>query len=532
MDRPFDPPRPTPDVSTSLQPEDLAQLAARGIPTAEAERQLQVLARPAAWAAIERPCTVGDGIERLEGERLEASLAEHARAAAGGRVSAFVPASGAATRMFQDLIAARAHLGALAPEAVRAKNTREAQALARFVDELPRFAFAGPLEERLAARSRADHVPAHPLTLDAVRDKGPWEPLLAALLDADGLDAARAPKGLLPFHREGGEVRTAFEEHLTEAGALTADAKGVRRLELTVSPEHRAGFERELASRLPALTARLGGSWRVRFSEQSPATDTLAGDPGGGLFRDERGRLLFRPAGHGALLANLAASEGDLVFLKNIDNVAASRFRPETERWSRALVGMAAGLASAIHGWCERLAGAEPGAEEGARAFAAAELGLALATGLDARALAIELDRPVRVCGMVANTGEPGGGPFWVRGDAGLSRQVVESAQVDLSSPAGAAAFRAATHFNPVFLAASLRDRHGRPHDLARFVDEAAVIVTRKSHGGRELLAFERPGLWNGAMAGWHTRFVEVPLAVFNPVKTVFDLLRPEHQGA
>jgi len=298
-----------------------------------------------------------------------------------------------------------------------------------------------------------------------------------------------------------------------------------------VSPEHRAGFERLLAERTPTLAQRLGGRWQVAFSEQHPSTDTIAADTRGGPFRDERGRILFRPAGHGALIANLAESSRDLVFLKNIDNVAVSRLKPETARWSRALVGLAAELADAVHGWCARLAAGEPGSIDGARAFAAAGLGLELPAGVDAAQARAFIDRPVRACGMVANTGEPGGGPFWVRDAAGVSRQVVESAQVDPRADRQQAILKRATHFNPVFLAASLRDASGRMHDLSRFVDQAAVIITRKSYGGRELLALERPGLWNGAMARWHTRFVEVPLAVFNPVKTVFDLLRPEHQG-
>ncbi len=218
------------------------------------------------------------------------------------------------------------------------------------------------------------------------------------------------------------------------------------------------------------------------------------------------------------------------MFLKNIDNVAVSRLRPEGARWSAILVGLAAGLREGIARHCMAIERGESGAVESARAFAQIELGVELPRSTDVGALCDALDRPVRVCGMVANTGEPGGGPFWTRNVDGVTRQIVESSQVDLSSPAQAAAFRAATHFNPVFLAAALRDRQGRAHALDHFVDESAVIVTRKSHGGRELLALERPGLWNGAMARWHTRFVEVPLTVFNPVKTVFDLLRAEHQ--
>jgi hypothetical protein len=501
---------------------DLAQLAGRGIAPAEAERQLALLARPAGHAELVRPCTIGDGIERLGGARVDELLQRHAEAAARGRVSAFVPASGAATRMFRELLAARELQGSLPPDAVRSSADVNARALTSFIDQLPRFAFAGALGAVLAHDGQQ---------LETLRRDGPWRPVLDALLDPSGLDAARAPKGLLLFHREGDEARTAFEEHLIEACALASDASGARTLDVTVSPEHRAGFERLLAERTPTLAQRHGGQWQVAFSEQHPSTDTIAADPRGGPFRDERRRLLFRPAGHGALIANLAESGRDLVFLKNIDNVAVSRLKPETARWSRALVGLAAELADAVHGWCSRLAAGEPGSIDGARAFAAAGLGLELPAGVDAAQARAFLDRPVRACGMVANTGEPGGGPFWVRDAAGVSRQVVESAQVDLHSDRQQVILKRATHFNPVFMAASLRDASGRVHDLSRFVDEAAVIITRKSYGGRELLALERPGLWNGAMARWHTRFVEVPLAVFNPVKTVFDLLRPEHQG-
>ncbi len=509
-------------MSARFSESDLRQLAARGIAPAEGERQLALMARPAAWAALERPCTVGDGIDRLDDERLDSLLASHARAASLGRVSAFVPASGAATRMFKELLAARDLPGELVPAAVRAHGSDASRALVRFADELPRFAFAEALGTVLARRG---------LDLATLRAAGPWRPLLEALFMPEGLDAARSPKGLLLFHRESGESQTAFVEHLIEACALAGSGSTERRLDVTVSPEHRAGFETLLAERMPELTARHGGSWRVHFSEQHPATDTLAGDPAGGPFRDEQGQLLFRPAGHGALLRNLGESGGDLVFLKNIDNVAVSRLRGETALWSAALVGLAAELAEAIARHGGALERGEAGAAEAVRAFAHRELGAELPADLSERELCEALDRPVRVCGMVANTGEPGGGPFWTRGAHGLTRQIVESAQVNLGDAGQAATYRAATHFNPVFLAVTLRDRRGRAHALDRYVDESAVIVTRKSHAGRELLALERPGLWNGAMARWHTRFVEVPLTVFNPVKTVFDLLRPEHQG-
>ncbi len=508
--------------STFHDAADRAQLAARGIAPAEAERQLAVLAKPAAWAELERPCTPGDGIEQLDSARTEALLTTHAAAASAGRVSAFVPASGAATRMFKDLLAARELPGELAPAGVRAGVDAASRALVQFVDELPRFAFAEALAAALAANGH---------DFARLRADGPWRTLLDGFLEPSGLDAARSPKGQLWFHREAGRARTAFEAHLVEAVELASSSDGVRRLDVTVSPEHRDGFERLVRERVPALAVEHGGSWQVAFSAQHPATDTLAMAPDGRAFRDEHGRLLFRPAGHGALLRNLGESGRDLMFLKNIDNVAVSRLKPATSRWSRALVGLAAELADGTAMHVRRLAAHGAEALAPARAFAAGELGLELAAGISPSAAAAALDRPVRVCGMVANTGEPGGGPFWVRGARGVTRQIVESAQVDPASSAQQAVLRSATHFNPVFLACALRDAHGRMHDLTRFVDDAAVIVTRKSYGGRELLALERPGLWNGAMALWHTRFVEVPLAVFNPVKTVFDLLRPEHQG-
>ena len=316
-----------------------------------------------------------------------------------------------------------------------------------------------------------------------------------------------------------------------EAVALTRDAAGHCRAHFTVSPEHRSRFEEHLAALARELNARHGAIPDVEFSEQHPSTDTLAADPAGGAFRDAGGQLVFRPAGHGALLQNLEETRGDLVFVKNIDNVAVNRLRPETTRWSRALVGLAAELRSRAETLRDRLAEpADIGAEADALAFVREALGEADAPATRAE-LCARLDRPLRVCGMVPNTGEPGGGPFWVRGrDGRVSRQVVEAAQVDSRSAGQAGIVARATHFNPVFFACSLRGG-GRAYPLANYVDADAAIVTRKGAAGRPLLALESPGLWNGAMAEWNTVFVEVPLAIFNPVKTVLDLLRPEHQA-
>ncbi len=284
---------------------------------------------------------------------------------------------------------------------------------------------------------------------------------------------ASRPKALIPFHSYPAGARTAFEEHLREAQSL-----GILNLHFTVSPEHRQAFE--------ALLEEIGPPLEVDFSEQDPSTDTLAADEKGDPFRDPQGRLVFRPGGHGALLKNLAGLKSELALVKNIDNITHERLWPEQLRWKRILLGLL----------------------------------------METRAA----DRPSRVCGVVQNTGEPGGGPFWIRRAGHLSPQIVESAQMDLNDPAQSEIFKSATHFNPVDLACCLRGKDGKPYDLPKFRDDSAVFISQKSKDGRPLQALELPGLWNGAMAEWQTIFVEVPLETFNPVKTVNDLLKPAHQ--
>jgi hypothetical protein len=413
--------------------EDRARIEAQGLTVEEVERQAALLRDPPPAAKLLRPCTAGDGVMRIDEREHAELLALAGEAAAAGRLSKFVPASGAASRMFDFL---------------RSEGSDHPD-VRRFHENASSFAFsAGDLQA------------------------------LAAL-----------PKGLLLFHRYAGAVRTPFEEHLVEAAATVRDATGVCRVHVTVPPGQRAAFEAVLEQARPRLERETGARFEVRFSEQAPSTDTVAIDERGRLFRDSEGRLLFRPGGHGALLKNLAESGGDVVLVKNIDNVVPDDLRAPTLLWKRLLAGVLVRLERA-----------------------------------STRA------RPLRVCGVVRNEGEPGGGPFWVQGPGGETRQIVESAEVDLANPAQAAIWSAATHFNPVDLACSLRDASGWPFDLPRFVNERAVFIAKKTHEGRTLFALERPGLWNGAMALWETVFVEVPKETFAPVKTALDLLRPEHQ--
>ncbi len=511
--------------AAGLTAADFEQLRARGIEPAEAERQLALLRDPPAPAALVRPCTPGDGILRL-GEAERARLAERwERAAAAGRVSVFVPASGAASRMFP------------APSAVLERAALD------FVAGLDGLALAGELRSALAAAGRPG--------VEECRESGDYRPLLATLLGTGpgDLGYGERPKGLIPFHRypaEGGvEVRTPFEEHLIEAAGHARDAEGRCRLHFTVAPEHEAAFRALLAGVAPRLGGRAGASFEVGFSHQSPATDTLAIDLEGRPFRLDDGTLLLRPGGHGALLANLAhrAAEGaDLVAIKNIDNVVPDRLRPPVVAWKRALGGLLVEVQERNHDLLARLEAdryrdsePDPTLLAEAEAFCAETLDRPLppAPAAARREAAIDrLDRPLRVCGMVPNAGEPGGGPFWVAGrDGGVSPQIVEKAEIDLADPGQAAILAAATHFSPVDLACALRDRRGRPYDLASFADPEAVFIAEKSHAGRPLRALERPGLWNGAMARWNTLFVEIPGETFAPVKTVLDLLRAEHRA-
>ncbi len=507
----------------ALTDDDQRQLAAQGISAREAERQLALLAHPPGFARLDRPCTPGDGIVQLPAGRQAELESLAAQAAAAGRLSAFVPASGAATRMFKELLAYRARPGVLPLaelDAALAQGSPDARAVRALLDGFDRFAFARPGPPRCATRDDPDAALARSLRA-----------MLDTLLGEPGLGYAERPKGLLAFHRDGARARTAFEEHLRESALLARAEDGACRAHFTVSPEHRAGFEAVLADVRTRLEGPLGVRWEVAFSEQKPSTDTVAADPAGGPFRDAHGRLVLRPAGHGALLANLAECGGDLVLLKNIDNVTVDARRASALAWSRVLMGLVLELEAESQAWLARLDAEGDAAADGALAFAARAFGVP-AGAAGAAAARAALERPIRVAGMVRNTGEPGGGPFWVRGgEGGVTPQIVESAQVDPGDAAQQQVAKRATHFNPVFLVCALRDRHGRAWDLERFVDPDAVIVTRKSAGGRELLALERPGLWNGAMARWNTVFVEVPLDVFNPVKTVLDLLRPEHQG-
>lgn len=465
-----------------------------GLTPAALETQLKNFREGFPFLPVTRAASCGDGIRVLDAAGIEQAAARYDRAKESLRVVKFVPASGAATRMFKDLF--------------------------EFVREGRRTAVVGEL---LANRRRFAFWPE----LRTIIGDDADERQTVENIVAEGLRYGETPKGLVSFHRYGDEVRKAVEEHLVE-GAQYAAAGGEVKIHFTVSPEHLTRFEALLAEKIPGYESRFGVKYRISFSVQDPSTDTLAVNPDCTPFRRADGRLLFRPAGHGALIGNLGKIDADIVFVKNIDNVTTDARRGDTVLYKKALAGVLLALQERIFEYLMALE--VPGAElEPIAAFIENELCVKLPKDYGTALLRQVLDRPIRVCGMVRNEGEPGGGPFWVTGADGLETlQIAESNQI---APEKRELMRLATHFNPVDLVCSFRTSKGGRFDLQEFVDPATGFISRKSDGGRELLAQELPGLWNGAMARWNTVFVEVPITTFSPVKVVTDLLRPEHQG-
>ncbi|MEM9405943.1 MAG: DUF4301 family protein [Acidobacteriota bacterium] len=483
-----------------LTSSDYEYFQSRGLAADDIERQLSLLRADRSSLRLARPCRAGDGIEILETEK-QAFLTRVFESSEFSR-AAFVPASGAATRMFRDLLAWR-------------EGSREPSVSAAV--------------DRIA--EQAAHLP-FALSEGARQDVSR---LVAELLSREALDLAGLPKGLLPFHRYGAGARTAFAEHLAEAVHYLKES-GTSRLHFTVSAPHQARFESALSAARDELEARNRCRYDVSFSTQEPRTDTVCLDVSGDLIRDSSGAPLLRPGGHGSLLQNLQRVDADVVFIKNIDNVQAESRHEITASWRRVLGGYLVWLRSRITDLLNGLEsnGSTDVAREAA-VFVQRQLGIrSMFAGddLSAQWLAHRLDRPLRVCGVVANEGQAGGGPFWVpSADGSISKQIVESAQVS-SALEQQEIFQRGTHFNPVDMVCSMKNRRGESYDLEEFVDLDAAFVTEKSVDGRTLRALEWPGLWNGSMAGWNTVFVEIPGDLFAPVKTVLDLLGPLHQPA
>ena len=494
--------------------EDIEQIEQRGSSVQTVEQQVERFKQGFPWMKIVAPATPERGIQVLDEAAVEAAAKYYDGAAINGKCK-FVPASGAASRMFKDLFSGLDALKA-------GKELADDAPAAKFVDQIQSFAFYTP---ELFGEQTCK-CPEY------------RQSVLSKTLTDEGLGYGAKPKGVLKFHKySDGEIRTAFAEHLIEAQNYMRNEDGTANLVVTISPEHQHLFEEAYAEVKAAYEAKYGVKYNITFTFQDKATDTIAVDVENKPFRTETDSLLFRPAGHGALIYNLNRIEEEVVSIKNIDNVANERLLPETATWKKVLLGKALELRDKIYGYLNALdAEATPALCDEIEAFLDNTLCVTLpaAADFDARvaALRAKLNRPIRVAGMVKNQGEPGGGPFIIaEKDGSTSLQVLESVQINMSDDHARECLASATHFNPVDIVCCLHDYKGQSFDLLQYVDEDAGFISSKSYQGRELKALELPGLWNGAMSNWNTLFVEVPLATFNPVKVVLDLLRPAHQN-
>ena len=436
------------------------------------------------------------------------------------KVVKFVPASGAASRMFKNMFE---FLGA-------DYDVPTTDFEKKFFNNIKNFAFYADLD--------AACVKNNGKGIDALVAEGNYKAVVANLLESAGLNYGSLPKGLLKFHKYENGARTPLEEHLVEGALYAAGKSGEVNVHFTVSTEHRELFAKLVDEKVAQYAAKYGIKYNISFSEQKPSTDTVAADMENKPFRDN-GKLLFRPGGHGALIENLNDLDADIVFIKNIDNVVPDRLKADTVTYKKLLAGVLVTLQKQAFEYLQLLDSGHYRHDELENIIRFVQQQLHCRKDdikdLEDADLVIylrkKLNRPMRVCGMVKNVGEPGGGPFLAYNpDGSVSLQILESSQIDMNDPEKKAMFEKGTHFNPVDLVCAIRDYKGNKFNLVNYVDKATGFISYKSKGGKELKALELPGLWNGSMSDWSTVFVEVPLSTFNPVKTVNDLLREQHQ--
>lgn len=505
-----------------LTPSDLAQLSAKGITQEQVMEQLECFRKGFPYLKLHAAAAVPDDILALTPESQEQYVQKwNDYKAEGHRVTKFVPASGAASRMFKDLFAFL-ESGREVPESEMEKT---------FFGNLRKFAFYDALNDAC--------ILLYGMGAEALVEEQRCHDVAEALLGDEGLGYGSLPKGLLQFHAYADSARTPVEEHLTEA-ALYASSQGEADVHFTVSSEHRELFEELLERVVPEYEQEYKVTYHVSLSEQLPSTDTVAANEDGTPFRTAEGELLFRPGGHGALIRNLDALDTDVVFIKNIDNVVPDRLKADTVTYKQVIAGILVSLQQKAFEYLRILDSGTYNHEKLEEIIRFLQRDLCCRRAdikeLEDADLVIylrkKLNRPMRVCGVVKNVGEPGGGPFLTyNSDGTVSLQILESSQIDKNNKQYMDMFAQGTHFNPVDLVCATKDYKGNDFDLPKYVDPKTGFISNKSKNGKELKALELPGLWNGAMSDWNTVFVEVPLSTFNPVKTVNDLLRDQHQA-
>lgn len=506
-----------------LNENDKALLAQKGISEETLYNQLSLFEKGFPFLKLSAAASVEKGILTPNEDEVDAYLDAWNRYTdnASHKVVKFVPASGAASRMFKNLFA--------------------------FIDaayDIPTTDFEKTFFSHIHSAAFFDDLnevcqKLYGKTVDALTESAEYKDIVRALLNKEGLSYGNLPKGLLKFHRYAEGSRTPLEEHLVEGALYAREKDGTVNVHFTVSPEHRALFEKLVNKVQPHYEEKFNVRYNISFSEQKPSTDTIAANPDNTPFRTKEGNLLFRPGGHGALIENLNDIKADVVFIKNIDNVVPDRLKDATVRYKKLLAGVLVSLQEQAFSYLRKLDNGKYTMNELREMLQFVQKKLFTKNPdtkmLEDTELAIylrnKLNRPMRVCGMVRNVGEPGGGPFLAyNADGTISLQILESSQIDMNDAEKKAMFEKGTHFNPVDLVCAINDYKGNTFHLPDFVDPQTGFISHKSKDGKELKALELPGLWNGAMSNWNTVFVEVPLETFNPVKVVNDLYREQHQ--
>ncbi len=504
---------------------DLQQLSEKGISENKVRDQIQTFKEGIPFVDLAKAAVPGDGISKFSKEEERGFITKFKKIKDGASLLKFVPASGAASRMFKALFN---FLDSYDPtkESLQSylERTKDKEMKA-FAEGLGKFPFFKMIQDRIAGQAKS-------------KDEEVFL-IVKEMLSEEKLNYGFYPKGLLPFHDYGEYLATPFEEHLKE-GSLYAKGKDTALLHFTISEQHGKMFNQEFDSVKERISHATKTSFNVSYSYQKGSTDTIAVDMYNGLFRNNDGSLLFRPGGHGALIENLNDVEADIIFIKNIDNVVVSRFLEEVADSKKVLSGLLLEIQSKAFEFAEMLEGNEITGEQltEAKTFMKEELNVRFHQNFDNNSVGDQIEilkdkinRPIRICGMVKNEGEPGGGPFWIKDRHGnISLQIIESAQIDMRNNRQVEILKNSTHFNPVDLVCGVKNHKGEKYNLLNFVDSKQGFITEKTKDGKSLKALELPGLWNGAMAYWNTIFVEVPLITFNPVKTVNDLLKPAHQ--
>ena len=504
--------------SSIFSDDDLKAIASKSIDVQEVLRQLETFRRGTKFLKLIRPASPGDGLVQIPLDEREVLVSLHDRAAEQGRMLKFVPASGIASRMFKDWYSF-----------YQQGRFDSDESTTKFLEDVVKFAFYDDLKEVVASKGE---------DVESLIRKGRTMDILEFVLTTRGLNYAWLPKALVKFHNYPGHSRTALEEHLVEAALYVQDAKRISRIHFTISNEHESQL-RDFLFRIKGDYEKIFGvKYEIGVTTQHPSTDTIAVDMENKPFRDRSDKTIFRPGGHGALLKNLNAIDGDIIFIKNIDNVVSDRLKDITVLHKKIIGGYLVRLQDEIFHHLNLLSKKEVDEELLTRVirFCQEKLFVSFPDGFLNHSISVKkgylfqmMNRPVRVCGMVRNEGEPGGGPFWVEEDGTRSLQIVEQNQLDPNSEEQKNIWKSSTHFNPVDLVCGVRNYKGEKFDLNSYVNMDAVFISKKSHEDSELKALELPGLWNGMMAFWNTVFVEVPLETFNPVKTIDDLLRKSH---